>query len=80
MLISGQHVGFVIMSERFDEGAPMEKLVQEFLKRANECLAMAAKTGDGERKAELEKLAMGWHELAAERARFLDRISQSQKG
>jgi hypothetical protein len=42
--------------------------VAEFLKHADECLVMAAKTRNPGERAQLENLARHWKLLAAERA------------
>ena len=45
--------------------------VRDFLRHASECLAMAIRTEDPNRKAQLEALAKKWRQLAAEREKFL---------
>lgn len=45
--------------------------VRDLLRHASECLAMAIRTSNPKRKAQLELLAKKWRQLAAEREKFL---------
>jgi hypothetical protein len=49
--------------------------VAEFLKHADECLVMAAKTRNPGERAQLENLARHWKLLASERASLLQSAS-----
>jgi len=46
--------------------------VEEFLKHADECLSMASKTIDEERKQKLIQLASHWITLAGDRQKLLE--------
>jgi DNA-binding transcriptional MerR regulator len=46
--------------------------VEQFLKHANECLSMAGKTADEERKQKLVELASQWITLAGDRQKLLE--------
>jgi hypothetical protein len=52
--------------------------VEDFLKQASECLAMAAKASNSQVKSDLEALAKKWQQLAAEREKFLESAGRSQ--
>ena len=53
--------------------------VDEILKRANKCLAMAAKASNRKARAEFEMAARQWLLLAAERETFLNSWDISRK-